>query len=1124
MNLSRLSREIEERYLQYLKTTFYFADPTLRTSFAKALNSGRLSKGPYLEATPVFRRRQTPRTLFKSLLNSTPDEGLLSAAHGNRPLYQHQEEAIQKSFGGRNVIVATGTGSGKTEAFVFPILLHLYREFEAGELCSGVRALILYPMNALANDQRERLGEICQSLESSNSPFRFTFGQYIGETPENENDSKRYARDHISSRLAGELVLRSEIRETPPHILLTNYSMLEYLLLRPDDSPLFDNGRAQWWTFLVLDEAHQYRGSRGIEMAMLLRRLKCRLNEGGRTGPFRCIATSATLAGEHKDKAAVATFASNLFGEEFSEADVILGESEPIPEPGANKLSLEDYRLLKHTLEKKSPEGWNRIAELGARSNLPLSEIDEVPKAVGRLLQDDYRATSLRRLITSNPTEVQELADYLFDDLTKDKRVTALAELVELLLQAKDPLSDVPLLSARYHLFLRSLEGAFISYRPQKRIFLSHGEEDQEGMMFEVALCRECGQHYLVGRMRGGKLTEAIRDPGHPDFGATFFRPIDDNEEGEEEQNAEDTTKEVFRLCVHCGTMWRTDSDRSCPACGEENSIFVKKQKEAAEREAQIPRCSACGYRARDPVREVVHGTDGPHAVVATSLYHILPETRKKILAFADGRQEAAFFAWYLENSYRDILSRNSVLKVAESLGLHASDGLSLRELAIGLRSLFQEKKVFPPSIGAIELSREAWLNVYREFLTDERRISLEGVGLAQWLMKWPDWINIPEILKNEPWSLVEREAWDLLYILLDSMRADRAVGLRTADGIPLTWNDLGLQAAQMRVRIGEPKGRKTIRSWDGRRGKRAQFLAKLLVKSGLSETEAIGAAVHALREIWQTFIDSERSISSRDRLLTPVDDARMLNPDWWRLRIVPQDSTIFQCDVCSRLQCVSIRGICVRHGCPGKMNEVCPKELEPNHYRILYEENLPGSLRVEEHTAQLDKERAREFQREFRRGNIHVLSCSTTFELGVDLGDLDTIFLRNVPPEAFNYVQRVGRAGRRSGYPGFAITYCRRAPHDLYHFSEPLRMIGGKTRPPTLALHNEKILARHIAATALSAFFRAFPERFKTAQSFFKDLTKPCGVSDFRAFLQDRRDKIQAWSYLNTLSQNLVL
>ena len=1125
MNPIDLAREIEERYRRYLKTTFYFKDPDLRASFEEALNSGHLSKGPFLEATPVFKRSQTPRILFQSLLGFQPDEGFVKAVQGDRPLYQHQEEAIQRVLEGSNVIVATGTGSGKTEAFLYPILLHLYQESQEGKLCPGVRALILYPMNALANDQRERLGEICKRLKEAKSPFRFTFGQYIGETPEDENDSQRHARDHLAKRkqadysmfengqvVHGELVLRSEMRKTSPHILLTNYSMLEYLLLRPDDSPFFDNGRARWWTFLVLDEAHQYRGSRGIEMAMLLRRLKQRLREGGRSEPFRCIATSATLVGGEGDRAAVAKFASDLFGEEFREEHVILGETEPIPQPGSEILSPDDYQFLAQALRQENIEARSRLAELATKLGVSLPD-EDLPVAIGTLLQQDRRATNLRRLITGNPAEVQEIADQVFGDLPEEKRVSALSELVELLLQAKDPSSDAPLLSARYHLFLRSLEGAFVSYWPQKKVFLDRKAGDEEHTAFEVALCRECGQHYFVGQkdFKGGKLVEAIRDPSHLNFGATFLRPIENGkDEDEEGDNGEASDKQVFQLCVRCGEMRRDK-----PQCGHDNLIRVVKEESPPDedRADQIARCGACGYNAagRDPVREVVHGTDGPHAVIATTLYQTLPEKRKKVLAFADGRQEAAFFAWYLEDSYKDILSRNLILKVAQRLNPHTQEGLSLRDLASSLRDLFRDKRVFPPATSDLELRREAWLRLYREFLTDEQRISLEGVGLVRWLIKWPDWFRVPAVLTNPPWSLTEQEARDLISILLDTMRTDRAVELRAENSVSLNWNDLNLQASQMRFRIGDPKGKKGVRSWDGKTGKRARFLVKLLTRDSLSEQEAPERAVNILREVWDTVRGcDENAPSSHDRLLISVDDARRLNPDWWRLRLITNDDTIFQCDICGRLQAVSVLGVCPRHRCPGTLKEVRLADLEPNHYRLLYEEDLSGSLRVEEHTAQLDKEKAREFQREFRQGKIHVLSCSTTFELGVDLGDLDTIFLRNVPPEAFNYAQRVGRAGRRSGYPGFAITYCRRGPHDLYHFSEPQRMLSGLVRPPTLSLRNEKIITRHIAATALSHFFRTVAERFKTVEKLFKDLEHPSGVADFKTFLHEHQAELQ--------------
>jgi len=1125
MNPIELGKEIEERYRRYLETTFYFKDSVLRESFKEALESGHLSQGPYLEATPVFKTGKTPRELFEDILDFHPDEGFLKSLIES-PLYLHQEEAIRKVFNDQNIVVATGTGSGKTEAFLYPILLHLYKEYKEGTLGPGVRALILYPMNALANDQRERLRNLCKSLKDERSEFHFTFGQYIGETPENENDSQRHARDQQSEReqkdfciykngeiIHGELIFRYKMRENPPNILLTNYSMLEYLLLRPDDSPLFDNDRARWWTYIVLDEAHQYRGSRGIEMAMLLRRLKRRLREGGRLGSFCCIATSATLVGEEKDRAAVAKFAYELFDETFEKDNVILGDIEPILEFGDIKFSPEDYQNLSTIIESDNLDANSRLAEIAEKYGVRLQAHLDIKNTIGKLLLHDIRASELRRLINGNPEEVQKIADVVFTDIPLADRISALSNLVQLLIQAKlDPASDAPLFSARYHLFLRSLEGAFVSYWPKKKVFLERKAGDDDYQAFEIALCRECGQHYFVGQknFRNG-LGEAIRDPSHYNFGASFFRPIETYwDEDEEDETVNIRSKSEYQLCIQCGAI-----SRGTTKCGHNNSIRVIKEESPTDedRADQIARCGACEYHAsgHDPVREVIHGTDGPHAVIATTLYQLLPENRKKILAFADSRQQAAFFAWYLEDSYGDILSRNLLLKVVQELSSHTTNGLTLRELAKELRQCYKDKKIFSPSIGDLELHQKAWLGIYREFLTDKQRISLEGVGLIQWFIRWPDWFEIPEILLTPPWSLSEQESRDLIFTLLNFMRIERAVELKTERKVPLIWDDLNLQASQLRVRIGPPKKQRNLHSWDGKTGRRVRFLEKILMRIGVPEQEALNLAVKTLRNIWETIRKSdENAPSSQDRLLIHVNDARRINPDWWRVRSLTKNDTIYQCKTCGRLQTTFVQGVCQRHRCSGILNEIRLVDITINHYRYLYEADLPGSLIVEEHTAQLDKDKAREFQREFQKNRINVLSCSTTFELGVDLGNLDIIFLRNVPPETFNYIQRVGRAGRRSGYPGFAITYCRRSPHDLYHFAKPKRMLNGKIQPPIISVRNEKIISRHITATALSAFFRAFHERFKTVESLFVDLTNPSGVADFFGYLQSHQNELE--------------
>lgn len=1109
MNPLFLSKQVEQGYRQYLQTTFYFRDPVLRASFRAALDAGHVRKGPYLEATPVFQRGANPRMLVRSLLGPDVDEGFLSALKGDRSLYSHQEEAISHVFADKNVVVATGTGSGKTEAFLYPILFHLYREFVRGELNAGVRALILYPMNALANDQRDRLGAICRDLKQSRSKFQFTFGQYIGETPEDSDDRWRNAEEVRANRLPGELVFRTEIRATPPHILLTNYSMLEYLLLRPDDSPLFDDGNSKSWTFLVVDEAHQYRGSQGIEMGMLLRRLKQRLKDGGRTKPFRCIATSATLVSGEGGKPGVARFATNLFGEPFQEQAIIFGQTEDIPTCGSASLQPDDYLSLERALSSPNEAG-DAVTKAAAKLGLePLTKTD-FAKAVGHVLKHDKRATMLRRLALQGPKEVEEVASAVFADLPPERQVAELSRLIGLLLGAQDSTSGVPLFSARFHLFLKSLEGAFVSFFPERRVFLDRTAQMNGGAAFEVALCRECGQHYLVGRVMAGgsRLVEAVRDPGHPDFGATFFLPTeltDSAADGDDDDG--DSECERFSLCVRCGEIRRQGSPLTC---GHGQSIVVEMQEAAQEREDQIPKCSACRYQAPDPVREVVHGTDGPHAVVTTNLYHNMPPDRRKILAFADGRQEAAFFAWYLEKSYRDILSRSLLLEAARNLCQHAPDGCSLSEAAIRLRDVFKQHGVFPATTGELELRRRAWLWLYREFLTDEPRISLEGVGLVQWRLQFPPWFVTPRFLQAAPWALSEQQARNLIAILLNSLREDRAAEVKTEDGVSVQWDDLEIQATQLRVRIGSPHGQQGVRAWDGPHGKRTRLLAKILRGKGVSENESVQQAVDTLRLIWDALRECDDKANTPDeKLLVPAGDARRVNPFWWRLRVVG-DEPVLQCATCGRIQLMSVGELCSRHRCPGKVAAKPAKALETNHYRTIYASNLPGSLRVEEHTAQLDKEKAREFQRDFKSGKIHVLSCSTTFELGVDLGDLDTVFLRNVPPESFNYAQRAGRTGRRSGYPGFVVTYCKRGPHDLYHFAQPTRMLSGQIRPPVLNLLNAKVISRHVAAVAFSAFFRAFPDRFRNVQALMKDLAKPSGVADLKAFLREGQTRLE--------------
>ena len=976
-NVEQWPEKVRQRYENYLKTSFFFREPKLQNSFQAALQEeGSLLKGPYPEPVRGFVTGVNAQALAAECF---PDksEGILPALI-DRPLYVHQERAVRATHvDHRNVVVATGTASGKTESFLYPILFELYRQHLAGQLEEpGVRAMILYPMNALANDQRERLGAICGALREAASWFKPAFGQYIGQTPMNANDNRRNAATRAEERLAGELVFRDEMRQAPPHILLTNYSMLEYLLIRPDDSPLFDRDRGSRWQFIVLDEAHQYRGAKGIEMGMLIRRLKQRLRDGGRRDPFRCIATSATIStGEgEKDKQVVVEFAEELFGESFSTPGIIFGESQ--------------------------------------------AEANHGPPR-------------------------------------------------------------------RYHAFLRALEGAFLVHREgTDAVVLNRkgdGGDRSDAEPLEIALCRECGQHYYVGREREGKLKEAIRDPSQPRFGVDYYLPAEDGDK---------------LLCRRCGAL-----SKSTPNCDCEAAIRVKKCESHKDHADQLKQCETCGYQRGgigDPVQEIVHGSDGPNTVIATALHELLPEDKRKVLAFADSRQEAAFFAWYAEDSYEKLRDRNFMLRAIKA-GKVDAEGLSIDDLRNRLLNQWEQAGLFSGADTREQRNRKVLTSILREALTDEKRLSLSGVGLIKWSVGLPGDLSLPETMHHPPWNFTEDEARRVIAYLLDELRPRRAVNLPKGTGTP-AWSDVS-PWPQGAYGIGLPGKQGNVSQWGSPQSAVVRhFLHRLLADSGLSDDRKQSASTKLMEDVWRVL----RNHAS-DPILSPgkTNGTFRLDSRWLRIRPAGPEE-IWECDTCATLSIHNIRGVCPRNRCPGILSRTDQARLKTNHYRILYESvGLPPTLSAEEHTAQIDSDEARQRQDRFKSGGIHLLSSSTTFEVGVDLGDLEAVFLRNVPPEPFNYTQRVGRAGRRET-PGLALTYCRRNPHDLYHYEDPVnRIIEGAVHPPRLRMTNEKIILRHMVAVALSAFFRENEARFNKVEDFVVDWSNPRAAADLKKFCE---------------------
>ncbi|HBO34608.1 MAG TPA: hypothetical protein DD636_07720 [Anaerolineaceae bacterium] len=257
------TEKIRSTYINYLKTIKPFQDEELRKEFAQAIEAqDMLVKGPLLQIALPYKKDLSIHQLVDEGVLSPRFEQLCSnALQYDRPLYAHQVKAIRKAVSGRNLVVSTGTGSGKTEAFLIPILDYLLREQDAGTLSQpGVRALLLYPMNALANDQMKRLRRILEKYQA------ITFGRYINiqETPETKAQAKTAFKNMYGDSepdIDNELKSREEMHAAPPHLLATNYAMLEYLLLRPNATNLFDGETGKHWHFIILDEAHVYDGA-----------------------------------------------------------------------------------------------------------------------------------------------------------------------------------------------------------------------------------------------------------------------------------------------------------------------------------------------------------------------------------------------------------------------------------------------------------------------------------------------------------------------------------------------------------------------------------------------------------------------------------------------------------------------------------------------------------------------------------------------------------------------------------------------------------------------------------------------------------------------------------------------
>ena len=1045
LDIFELDRRVAGEYRDYVTSFVQVREPRLCTFVEAELARGRLWPEPILELNPAFERTRSLAELAR--------EGVIRPETArffgeSLVLMRHQEEAIRLATAGRSVVVSTGTGSGKSLTYLVPMVDAAFR---AGIDKPGVVGLCVYPMNALVGSQLEAL----QAFKRKNwkdCPLRFA--RWTGQ----DRDT----------------ALRNEILGNPPHLLLTNYVMLELALVRPSDRTLVQRVGGEL-ALLAVDELHVYRGRQGADVAMLLRRLRERIGRD----PV-CIGTSATIAsrGDRETrKAEIARVGSRLFG-------VPIGPEQVVGESLVRRCRVappEDAATLRAAIEAPPPE-----ATPEALASHPLAAWVEsrfgVAHREGRLERAKPRAFD---------DGVRELAEK--SGLEQERCAAALRAILRA--GARTAMPEGPFFAFRLHRFFSSGASFYATLEPAERRHLqaepAHrlpGEALR--LLAPLAFCRTCGQDfYLVARTAEGfqprspELDAPAEDTGgEPGFLLAaeegFWDPERDGwpddwlewRNGRERPRPDYEAYRPERLFVTpdgrasvepregaLPVLWQKRPFMICPNCRTSFDRRFKRDFGKLVTLAQIGRSTASTVLAAATVRGLRALSGEPGAA--------------KLLSFTDNRQDAALQAGHTNDFVQTVLVRSGLVRALERaaplevarLGPAIFEALALPPEA-WMKTPVASGPGFERARRVMEkvLAYRALADLARSWRVTQPNLEDCGLlrigyeGLDALLADDAHWRDVP-VLE----ALAPEDRAKIVRPLLDHLR--RAVAIEAEALDPKKLQELAEDsradlAPSWAIEEDQPPGARTAflpGHRPGRRvegptlGARSAFGRYLRLLRGLGPEvpwpanlveQVVGATVDRLHG---HFLVTDGNGGVRLRAVAmrwERGDGRVPAPDPVRAagRLAPAEAV----------------------------------EREPNRYfTALYREGPKRilGLSAAEHTGQVASERRLEREAAFREGRLALLCCSPTMELGIDIRDLSVVHLRNVPPDPARYAQRAGRAGR-GGQPASVLAFASSgSAHDRYFFGERERMVAGAVAPPLYTLDNDELSEAHLHAVWLA-------------------------------------------------------
>lgn len=1148
MNPILLARHVQDSLRELVHTTLNSSGPAFAGMVDRFLSEpANFIKGPWISVDMPF--RQVEGAADGTWTQPFPDVPLKFAP------YQHQMDAFSRLGGAeqRSTLVATGTGSGKTESYLWPILEHCRQNKDK----PGIKAILIYPMNALATDQARRLASAISSIPGLNGVRAGIYADAEPQSPAHE-----VTPDSIITH-------RASMRRHPPDILLTNYKMLDYLLLRGMDKTLWERNGPETLKFLVVDEMHTFDGAQGADLALLIRRLKYRLMTP--ESHLTCIGSSATLGSGEDAKVDLRKYAGTIFGEVFDETSVVtetrklpnevFGEAEYLDRPEPEDI----HRSLEEATELNQSDAARRLASClfpdVAAPDLSFIQTGDPSSAswrikLGDVLREHHLCQRTLKIIAehSGPASMDIIAEGLSQVRvlrewdSQDHR--ALAELIVALVSwARSGAVDNPrpLFNVRLQIWIREMS-RMVTNLPRLEesgsrspIYLFHGLDlDRHALKraLPVVNCNGCGATAHIGRLNAGSTSfwaplEQLYDEFFDDNGGDrirlFFhdsidrRVLASGGGGQIVQGLLDSESVEFKSVDHkdaepgsASPVWMYNPtndqgrlDRTCPACGQERGLLL------------------FGMRAA----RLTSGITG--TLYSSEQNEEDPEAKPRFLLFSDSVQDAAHRAAVAE-------TRNAFSVYQKSLfnALEASDEqkLSLKHIIEDLPSEYMDQ-MGADDFTAVFISKEqTWRKRYQELIKHDLSIT-DPVFLDHMRIRlgWEYFVDLSYrahfshtlevnglVSAEVPLEVLEESAGRLANQLRNEFSGIREVSTRD-----LTLFLRGMvQRMRRQGSVAHPYVAHAVESSTGGRGPNWFAAAQQL---GLRRTGTLPAPNHrrglapiplslnAAPDGFERITRNHATNWYRDwlfRVLSKVDLRVGTEPDEvfrivlnrleadgiirrfnshsvenrhaWLLEpqatIVGISTHQLECVVCGRRETTSsenaeyLRGApCPRIGCEGVLADYSPAPRNALQRALRSDRNHRVVAR--EHTGILETDERLRVETGFINGehrwSPNLISATPTLEMGIDIGDLSTLLLSSVPPEEANYVQRMGRSGRRDGN-ALNLVLANSKSHDLQFWEDPSPMLSGQVRPPGVFLEAEEVLLRQVTAFSLDAFVAA--------------------------------------------------